>query len=404
MPLDRAAGCRIASTKWTVDADHRGQVLLAIRHSFPGSIVRGRGKFDPKLMRTAILHGRLWEATMRYQRWLVLTLLSPLAIPAHAQRSAQGAGLSAGSVHVHVVYADDRRTGANLRVVLMQGSSGTPIATTFTNDNGKADFRSVAVGEYHVVVSGNGIETTTSEQFEVDARQVTQSEYVTVRKSQSSEGKTAASQPGTVSASELMVPEKARKQLDKANEAIARQDWNEAMKLLNEAIVIYPQYAMAYNNLGVVYARMNDAVREQQALEKAVSLDEHFAPACQNLVKVYLRQRAYSQAETLLGKSLSADPNNSQYLMLMADVQYMEGHYDAAISDAQKVHALANPHPSIVHYIAAKAYQQENRQEQALAEFQTFLKEEPTGPRADHVRSDMAKLQSAARSVAANAQ
>jgi antitoxin component HigA of HigAB toxin-antitoxin module len=46
-----------------------------------------------------------------------------------------------------------------------------------------------------------------------------------------------------------------------------------------------------------------------------------------------------------------------------------------------------------VHYIAARSYQQENKQTEALAEFQTFLKEEPKGPRADHVRADVAKIQ-----------
>jgi tetratricopeptide (TPR) repeat protein len=286
----------------------------------------------------------------------------------------------------------------------MQGSSDTPIATTFTNDNGKADFRNVIVGEYHVVVSGPGIQTTASQSFEVDSRQVTQSEYVIVAKSQSDEGKTGASRRGTVSASELMIPEKARKELDKANEAVARQDWKDAEKLLNKAIAIYPQYAMAYNNLGVIYARMNDPVHEQQALEKAVSLDQHFAPACQNLAKLYLRQKAYSKAEGLLDKGLSADPNNGEYLMLMADVQYMEGHYGASIDAAQKAHALPKAHPAMAHYIAAMAYQQQKRPEDALAEFQMFLNEEPDGPRADHVRSDMAKLKSTRQSIAVNSQ
>ena len=56
-------------------------------------------------------------------------------------------------------------------------------------------------------------------------------------------------------------------------------------------------------------------------------------------------------------------------------------------------HAAAQEHPSFVHYIAARAYQQENRQPEALAEFQRFLQEEPKGPRADHVRGDIAKIE-----------
>ena len=330
---------------------------------------------------------------MQYQRWLAPVLFCLLMPQVQAQARGGMAGLSAGNVHVHVVLDNDRAAGAGLLVRLMDSSISTPIGTTFTNDAGQAEFIAVPVGGYHVVVSGDGIQTTDSGLFEVDERKVTQTLYITVRRVEDSGPKPMGSKSGSVSASDLNVPTKARKELDKANEAMGRQDWNKAAELLNKAIAIYPQYVGAYNNLGVVYSRINDTAHEREALEKAISLDEHFAPAYENLAKLYLRQKEFSQAETLLGKALSVDPNNGQNLMLLADTQYMERHYDAAIASAQKAHALSNEHPSVVHYIAAKAYQQENRQAEALAEFQTFLKEEPNGSRADHVRSDIAKMQ-----------
>ncbi len=333
---------------------------------------------------------------MRNQRWLApifFCLLLPLA---QAQLGG-GAGLKTGSLHVHVVYADDRRAGANLLVRLMEGSSSTPAQTTYTNDIGKADFRNIPLGEYHVVVSGDGIQTTESALFEVDSRQVTQAQYVTVRRLQTAEEQTAAPNSGSVSASALNIPPKARKDLDKANEAMARQQWSKAAELLNKAISIYPQYAAAYNNLAIVYAHTNDPAREKEALEKAFSLDEHYVPACENLAKLYLREKDFSRAEAVLGKVLSVDPNNGLNLTLLADAQYMERQYGAAIATAQKVHALPGQHPSTIHYIAAMAYQQESRRQDALAEFQMFLKEEPTGPRADRVRSDLAKMQASAQ-------
>ncbi len=332
---------------------------------------------------------------MQCQRWLAPILFSVLVPHAHAQMGGTFGGIpsKSGSVHVHVVYADDRRAGGNLLVVLMQGSSSTPVETTYTSDAGKADFWNVPQGAYHVVVSGDGIQTTDSTLFEVDARQVSQSQYVIVRQAEAAGAKGGGSKAGSVSASDLNVPVKARKELDKAHEAMARQDWRKAVELVNKAIAIYPKYVSAYNNLGVVYSRMNDTAHAQEALEKAISLDEHFAPACENLAKLYLRQKDFSHAETFLGKALSVDPNNGQDLTLLADTQYMERHYDAAIASARKAHELTNEHPSVVHYIAAKAYEQENRPVEALAEFQTFLQEEPNGPRADHVRSDIAKMQ-----------
>ena len=94
----------------------------------------------------------------------------------------------------------------------------------------------------------------------------------------------------------------------------------------------------------------------------------------------------------MLEKAISSEPDNSETLMLLADAQYMNRHFDAAIVSARQAHN-SREHPSFVHYIAARSYQQENKQAEALAEFQTFLKEEPKGPRADHVRGDVAKIQ-----------
>jgi cytochrome c-type biogenesis protein CcmH/NrfG len=89
----------------------------------------------------------------------------------------------------------------------------------------------------------------------------------------------------------------------------------------------------------------------------------------------------------LLGKAVSVEPSNAENLMLLANAQYMDHHYEAAIASARQAHASSNTHPAFVHYIAARAYDMENRREEALAELQIFLSEEPTGPRADHVRA-----------------
>lgn len=325
---------------------------------------------------------------MPYPRWLapiLLFLVNPYA-PAQFPPST-------GNVHIHVIFENGRRAGPNLLVRLMDGSGGIPVASSFTNDSGQAQFIGVTVGNYHVLVSGSGIQNADSGTFEVDSRKGTQTLYINVRTTEDSGAKPDASRSAMVSAAELNVPEKARKELDKANEAMAQQDWKKALERLNKAIAIYPQYAAAYNNLGVVYSRTNDYVHEQEALEKAIRLNAHFAPAFENLGKLCIRQKDFPRAESLLEQAASVDPTNTGSLMLLAEAQYMVQHYDAAIASAHQAHDASQPHPSFVHYIAARAYQQENRQADALAEFQIFLKEEPSGPRADYVRSDIAKMQ-----------
>jgi len=181
---------------------------------------------------------------------------------------------------------------------------------------------------------------------------------------------------------------------------MAMQNWKKALEHLNKAIALAPQYATAYNNLGVYYAKTNDIPHEEEALKKAVSLDEHFAPALLNYGKLCMRQKNFPQAEELLQKAGTVEPNNPETLMLLADAEFMDRHFDAAIASAHQAHTAGQDHPSFVHYIAARAYQQKNQQPEALAEFQLFLQEEPKGPRADYVRGDVAKMQRASASQA----
>lgn len=334
---------------------------------------------------------------MSYPRPLAPVLILFLITAAHAQlRNGAGAGIgNVGNVHIHVVLFNDRDAGPYLMVQLMEGSSNTAIATTYTNDRGEAEFGGVPVGDYHVEVKGDGVQPTSSDTFEVDNRKISQSQYVTVRRTEDSGPKPLSGKSTMVSASDLNVPPKARKEVDKANEAMAMHNWKKALEHLNQAIALAPQYATAFNNLGVLYAKMNDIPHEEEALKKAVAVDDHFAPALVNYGKLCLGQKNPVQAEVLLQKAATAEPTNSETLMLLAYSEYLNRHFDAAITSAQQAHSSNHEHPSFVHYIAGRAYQQQNQQQRALAEFQTFLQEEPKGERADHVRADVAKIQGA---------
>jgi tetratricopeptide (TPR) repeat protein len=330
---------------------------------------------------------------MRYRRCIAPVVVSLLLTCAQAQLRGGNGQNTTGNVHVHIILSNDRNAGPYLKVCLMEGSVDQVIGTSYTNDIGEVDFLSVPMGQYHVEVSGDGVETTISPTFDVDNRKVTQSQYVTVRQVAETGPKPLSSHSTMVSASDLNVPQKARKEVDKANEAMAEQNWKKAQEHLEKALAIAPQYATAYNNLGVLYAKTNDIPHEEEALKKAIAADDHFAPAFVNYGKMCILQKNFPLAETLLQKAVTVEPGNVESLMLLADAEYMNRHFDAAIVSARQAHSSEKEHPSFVHYIAARSYQQEGHQQEALAEFQVFLVEEPKGPRADHVRGDIAKIE-----------
>jgi Tfp pilus assembly protein PilF len=327
---------------------------------------------------------------MWYRSLLASVFISILLTSASAQFSGSGSG----NLRVRVVYANnDRGATSNLLVQLMNGPSSSAVATAYTNDSGFAEFDRLTPGEYHIIVTGNGIEKADSGMFEVDPRKMTQVQYIYVHSVD--EGKTGTP-PGNgpmVSATELNVPDSARKEFEKAGEALTHENWKKAIEHLNKAIEIYPQYAAAYNNLGVAYGRMDDTVRQSVALERAISLDDHFAAAYVNLAELSIRQQNIDKAEILLLKAIPLDPTSARSYMLLADAELLNQKYDAAISNATKVHSLPHERMALTHFIAARAYEHENRPQDALAELQLFLKEEPKGARADHIRDEIKMVQ-----------
>lgn len=336
------------------------------------------------------------KAAMRYRNFSALPVVCLLALSAHAQGVQTGMdSASFGSVRVHVEYPNNHAAGMHLRVQLMSGSGSTPVAENFTTDQGTAEFTRVPVGDYHVVVSGGGIETVDSGSFEVDRRKLSQSLFVTVHSSNESDSKRVTTGFPSVAAVDLSVPDAARKEFDKATKAIADQNWTKALELLNRAIALYPRYAPAYNNLGVVYGHMNDGAHEREALEKAISVNDHFAPAYVNLAKLCLKEQNATQAEALLEDVDRLEPANAETMTLLAEAQLLNKHYDAAVASAHSVHAVPHQKLAVVHYIAARALEHENRLPEALAELQLFLKEEPDGERANHVREEIAQIQHA---------
>ena len=276
--------------------------------------------------------------------------------------------------------------------VVLLSAAGISMGEAFTDGGCTVEYSSIPNGIYHLVVSGNGVAESDSESFEVGAQE---SEVFAVRvnppaKSES-QNKSGAALVSTV---ELNIPKKAKKEFNRAGDSMAAENWPQAIERLNQAITIYPQFVDAYNNLGVVYARLGDRAREREVLQKAISLDDHFAPAYVNLARADIAERNYVHAEELLNKAIVIDPTDVISLVLLANVQLRTRHFSELIETCSRAHATRQPQHPVVHYLAALAYERESRLPEAMAELKVFLTEEVDGPGATAARKEMAALKS----------
>jgi superkiller protein 3 len=167
----------------------------------------------------------------------------------------------------------------------------------------------------------------------------------------------------------------------------------QARKQFEKAIAAYPNYASAYNLLGMTLMRQGDAQPAQQAFEKAIELNDRFALAYTNLAKVYFGQRNLERSETLLRKSIAAEPRSSETLAILAQVQLMTGKYDEAVFNARRVHDLPHQEYAIAHFVAARALRAQNQRAEAISEYKLFLTEAPNSTSSVQARQELNQLE-----------
>lgn len=195
-----------------------------------------------------------------------------------------------------------------------------------------------------------------------------------------------------VSVSDLSVPQRARKELEKANRSLAEHNWTQARDRLNKAISFYPSFAGAYNNLAFAYAHLGDVDRERQALEKAIALDDHLSLAHFNVGLVDMQEGKLPEAEMALNKAATLAPQDPRVLILLTFCQFLQKHFDDAIATSHRAHELSVGH-AVAHRVAARAFEQKRQFDRAASELHLFLQEQPVGPAAEEARKELELVQ-----------
>ncbi len=198
--------------------------------------------------------------------------------------------------------------------------------------------------------------------------------------------------PATVDAWELAVPPKAAQEMAHGNEAIRRGEWRNAIRSFEAAIAAFPEYAVAYNNLGIVYVRISEADRAIGAFERAIRLNDHLSMAYVNEARLLQTQGHLTDAERLLKKVLSYDPRYGDALLLLAFVEYRQHNYDEAVGHARSALAVDAAQYVLAHFVVGMALQAESKFDAAAAEYRTFLKQAPQSPYAVRARARLEQV------------
>jgi tetratricopeptide (TPR) repeat protein len=113
-----------------------------------------------------------------------------------------------------------------------------------------------------------------------------------------------------------------------------------AAACFHEAIVKYPGFVEAYNNLGLVETELGRKDEAVSHFEKAISLDPELSASYTNLGYVYYLEESYLDAICMYEEALKRSANNSTVWTNLGNVHYKLRNLDKAREAWEKAIAL----------------------------------------------------------------
>jgi hypothetical protein len=197
-----------------------------------------------------------------------------------------------------------------------------------------------------------------------------------------------------VSASDLSVPDVARKEFEKGRKSLQNHDLDSGVSHLRKAIRLYDSFPQAYTLLGTSYLQQKDFKDAQAAFEKAVQLDPKSGDAYIGLGAALNQTKNYPEAEKALTRGLELEPDAAGGHYELARTYWELGRWqDGEPHAAKAVAVLRDLAPA--HVLMGNILLRKRDAQGALREFQEYLRLEPNGAMSSQVRDLVGKIKKA---------
>jgi Tfp pilus assembly protein PilF len=305
--------------------------------------------------------------------FVAFLLIPPFTTHAYAQRDNDPMMPGSFFEVTGQIRSADNKTIENV-MVRLETSSGALVDQGGTDSSGRFRFTRLRPGQYRVSAKAVGLIAATQT---VDVNRASPRIYVMLQliPETATFRSRETGRPGTIDA---RVPVQAATALQKGQVALAEKKPNEAIAHLQKAISIHADFFQAQLLLGRIYMDENQWSKAEDALRRALKIDPKAIVAMVSLGEVYRRQKKYQEAQKLLEEALRIDKSS------------WEGHYTIGrvhweLKDIKKAGLYITrtlelqPNLAEAHLLAGNIFIRSGLPENALIEYEEYLRLSPQG-------------------------
>lgn len=267
---------------------------------------------------------------------------------------------------------------------------GSPIATTFSDSEGKFFFSELSPNLYHILVEDEHY-IPVDQRVEINPL-IPMPVFVQLRLVPRESKSAPANSPYPVSSGQLKeISKDARREFDRASSLEKAGNKQEAVAHYQKALTYAPEYIEARNRLGSLLLSTAQFKNAQTQFEEIIRQDPNFVAAYFNLGNAYLLQKANVDAVHWVGEGLVRQPNDPFGHFLMGTAFAQLERPQMAEQELKRSLEL-DPSMANSHLALINLYIQQKREEAARTELLAFLRAFPHDPLAPKAKLVLDKL------------
>jgi len=282
------------------------------------------------------------------------------------------------------------------RVVIRLRSDVIAFQTEMQTDpQGKFDFDGLPLSTFHLTIEGQGFRPYSSN-IDISTSKMAY-EQITLKLDKEPEAKAVPPEgpKGSLNVRIAQIPPAARKEFEAGKKRMDAHDNPGSVQHFQKAIALYPQYAEAYQLLGVVHLESGKFQEAEPELQKATEIEPNLSTAhfalgvCRNLLA------KYPEAETALLRGLELDTEAPDGHYELAKTYWVLGRVQDAETHAEKAVSL-QPGLAGAHILLGDIDMNKRDAQGALKEYKEALRLDPKGPMAAATQQMVNKIEQAA--------